>query len=127
MTYLRKQLTNEYQNAQLMTNLCSQMEDKLQRTSHKQHKHRARKQPRKRKRDITPPAQPAPTTQPTTPAQIPATKNINTGTINFTCIQKAYLFEPKKTKLTPIRGRDWEDELWLCKNFKRPMRKFLVR
>ncbi len=35
------------------------------------------------------------------------------------------MFEPPKTKLTPIRGRDWEDELFLCKWMKRPMKTFL--
>ncbi len=35
------------------------------------------------------------------------------------------MFEPPKTKLTPIKGRDWEDELWLSKWMHRPMRKYL--
>lgn len=39
-------------------------------------------------------------------------------------IKKVELF-PTKQKLTPITGRDWEDELFLAKLFKRPMRKFV--
>lgn len=35
------------------------------------------------------------------------------------------MFEPPKTKLTPITGRDWEDELYISKWLKRPMRRFL--
>lgn len=30
-----------------------------------------------------------------------------------------------KTKLTLIKGKDWEDEMYLCKWMKRPPRKFL--
>lgn len=35
------------------------------------------------------------------------------------------MFEPPKTKLTPIKGRDWEDELYISKWLKRPMRRYL--
>ncbi len=82
------------------------------------------KTPANRKRDITPPPPTARAIQqPTTTAtpQTPATNR----TINFTLIKKAYLFEPPKTKLTPITGRDWEDELYISKWLKRPMRRFL--
>lgn len=35
------------------------------------------------------------------------------------------MFPEKTKKLTPITGRDWEDELWLSKWMHRPMRRFL--
>lgn len=51
-TLLHKRLQKEYQNAQLMTALCSQMENKLQQTSHSKSikKHKRKQQRKKRKR-----------------------------------------------------------------------------
>ncbi|AXQ65995.1 MAG: protein of unknown function DUF755 [Anelloviridae sp.] len=49
-TFLQNQLKKELQKAQLMTNLCSQMEDKLQRTSRCGKQKHKRKRPRKHKR-----------------------------------------------------------------------------
>ena len=50
-TCLQKQLKKELKNCQLMTNLCSQMETRLQQThSSRTKKHHRRKQPRKKKK-----------------------------------------------------------------------------
>ncbi len=49
-TFLHQKLQKEFKRAQLMTSLCSQMEEKLQQTSHSSKQKHKRKRPRKHKR-----------------------------------------------------------------------------
>ena len=123
--FITQSAIERIKKAQVMTNLCSQMEDKLQQTcpSSKPYKqHHKRKRPERTSGDTAPAARAAPAVQQPTSTAIPQTKTIITGPIN-----QVFLFEPKfkNRRINPYNKFEWENELDCCKLMKRPMRSFL--